>query len=168
MYEKENEIDTAASDFVSLKWLTTMDLYLLFHSLHPSFLLMLVGSSYLLLLNCLRLLSQKMPLTRNQELENNISQKRTLNLSVKNLHPTLHNRKHTSAKIISFFPCWHCSVCMFFESLLCPSVIWLSMRMEPLTYMLKIYIHLWHNRKHTLAKSSFVFPCWHCSVCMLL
>lgn len=57
MYEKENEIETAASDFVSLKWLTTIDLYLLFHSLHPSFLLMLVGSSYLLLLNCLRLLS---------------------------------------------------------------------------------------------------------------
>ena len=79
-----------------------------------------------------------------------------------------HNRKHTSAEIISFFPCWHCSVCMFFESLLCPCVIWLAVRMEPLTYMLKIYIHLWHNRKYTLAKSSFVFPCWHCSVCMLL
>ena len=57
MYEKENEIETAASDFFSLKWLTTIDLYLLFHSLHPSFLLMLVGSSYLLLLSCLRLLS---------------------------------------------------------------------------------------------------------------
>ena len=57
MYKKENEIETAASDFFSLKWLTTIDLYLLFHSLHPSFLLMLVGSSYLLLLSCLRLLS---------------------------------------------------------------------------------------------------------------